>query len=312
MVSGSEVYRTTVRVKPMAPARWKGVVEEHAGQVSSLVDLLQGKLPASLLRSLCDASRGLFPGPKELEFSCSCPDWAMMCKHVAAVLYGVGARLDHDPGLLFVLRGVEATDLAARSAAVTFAAAAGPDELTGVDLGDLFGIDLGGAAAPAAPSAPESPKVSAAKAAPAKATPAKAAPAKATPAKPAPAKPAPAKAAPAKAAPEKAAPAKPAPAKPAPAKPAPAKKPAPAPAPPAVQVAPAKPPRAGRRAPAPAPVPFAPLAASMLDRLRVDRETVAGWVRSGVLLATADPAVYTPTEATGPHLRAYMAENRGR
>ena len=126
MVSGSEVYRTTVRVKPLPPARWKGVVEEHAGQVSSLVDLLQGKLPASLLRSLCDASRGLFPGPKELEFACSCPDWAMMCKHVAAVLYGVGARLDHDPGLLFVLRGVEATDLAARSAAVTFAAAAGP------------------------------------------------------------------------------------------------------------------------------------------------------------------------------------------
>ena len=144
-VSGSQLYRTTVRVQPLAPERWRAVVHQHAGQVSSLVDLLQGKLPTSLLHALSDRSSGLFPGPSELVFTCSCPDWASMCKHVAAVLYGVGARLDTDPGLFFVLRGVDVADLSARGAAVQFTSPAGEDDLGGADLADLFGIDLGGA-----------------------------------------------------------------------------------------------------------------------------------------------------------------------
>lgn len=144
-VSGSELYRTTVKVAPLPPARWSAVVHQHAGQVSSLVDLLQGKLPTSLLHALSDRSSGLFPGPSELVFTCSCPDWASMCKHVAAVLYGVGARLDQDPGLFFLLRGVDVSDLSARGAAVQFTSSAGEDDLGGTDLADLFGIDLGGA-----------------------------------------------------------------------------------------------------------------------------------------------------------------------
>lgn len=149
-VSGSRLYGTTVRVKPLDPTRWRAVVDRHAAQVSSLVDLLQGKLPASLLHALCDRSSGLFPGPTEIEFDCSCPDWASMCKHVAAVLYGVGARLDSDPGLFFLLRGVDVSDLAARGAAVGFTSV-GVDDLVGADLGDIFGIDLGGG--PAMPAA---------------------------------------------------------------------------------------------------------------------------------------------------------------
>jgi uncharacterized Zn finger protein len=146
-VSGSQLYRTTVKVTALPPERWRAVVDQHAAQVSSLVDLLQGKLPASLLGALSDRSSGLFPGPRELKFGCSCPDSASMCKHVAAVLYGVGARLDHDPGLFFLLRGVEASDLAVRGAAVGFTTATGDDDLLGADLGSLFGIDLGGEAA---------------------------------------------------------------------------------------------------------------------------------------------------------------------
>ncbi|MES2639569.1 MAG: hypothetical protein V4850_08785 [Myxococcota bacterium] len=153
-VSGSQLYRTTVKVTALAPDRWRAVVDQHAAQVSSLVDLLQGKLPASLLGALSDRSSGLFPGPRELKFGCSCPDAASMCKHVAAVLYGVGARLDHDPGLFFLLRGVDASDLAVRGAAVGFTTATGDDDLLGADLGSLFGIDLGGeAAAVPAPAA---------------------------------------------------------------------------------------------------------------------------------------------------------------
>lgn len=140
-VSGSRMYTTTVTVADLPPAQWRAVVEAHAGQVSSLVDLLSGRLPDSLLRALANPRGGLFPHPTELQFDCSCPDWAVMCKHVAAVLYGVGSRLDHDPGLFFTLRGVDVHDLVSRGVALEFGAGA-PDELAGADLGDLFGIDL--------------------------------------------------------------------------------------------------------------------------------------------------------------------------
>lgn len=140
-VSGTRLYTTTITVQALAPAVWRAAVDRHAGQVASLVDLLQGKLPASLLQALADRSSGLFPGPKELSFDCSCPDWATMCKHVAAVLYGVGARLDEAPELFFRLRGVDVADLVARSASVGFAGS-GADELGGEDLGAMFGIEL--------------------------------------------------------------------------------------------------------------------------------------------------------------------------
>lgn len=140
-VRGSAIYTTTITVKPLSPVVWRGVVDRHAGQVSSLIDLLQGKLPASLLQALADRTSGLFPGPKEIAFECSCPDWATMCKHVAAVLYGVGARLDSDPALFFLLRGVDVAELTARGAAVAFTGG-GEDELGGADLGALFGIEM--------------------------------------------------------------------------------------------------------------------------------------------------------------------------
>lgn len=161
-VSGSQLYHTSVRVSPLAPDRWAAVVARHAGQVSSLVDLLQGKLPGSLLRALSERTSGLFPGPKELIFTCSCPDWAVMCKHVAAVLYGVGARLDQDPALFFTLRGVEVSELAAAGAAVGFAVAPGADDLGDTDLAGLFGIELAQEALPPVVAAPAPPAVSAA------------------------------------------------------------------------------------------------------------------------------------------------------
>jgi hypothetical protein len=99
--------------------------------------------------------RGLFPAPGEISLDCSCPDWADMCKHVAAVLYGVGVRLDDQPALLFTLRGVDHADLiggAAAGGAKLGAREPGSRRtIKSPDLGALFGIEIeAGAPAPAA------------------------------------------------------------------------------------------------------------------------------------------------------------------
>ena len=99
----------------MPQARWSAICKDCAGAIDSLVELLQGRFSKGVMTRLCEEKTGLFPSPKEIIFTCSCPDWASMCKHVAAVLYGIGARLDHQPELLFTLRKVDQQDLIAKA-----------------------------------------------------------------------------------------------------------------------------------------------------------------------------------------------------
>jgi hypothetical protein len=113
------------------------------------------------MEHLCQQGTGLFPTPAEIEFTCSCPDWASMCKHVAAVLYGVGARLDHRPELLFRLRQVNEQDMIATVGTHVPLSRKGPAAgkvLEGTDLAEVFGVEL--APAPgAAPPRGRKPKV---------------------------------------------------------------------------------------------------------------------------------------------------------
>ncbi len=153
MVSGSEIYRVKVDIAVAAAARWKAICQDCAGSVGSLVELLQGKLSKNVMERVCREADGLFPTPAEIKMSCSCPDWADMCKHVAATLYGVGARLDSDPDLLFTLRGVDRAELISTVGAdlpLTTTAAASERVLADDDVAALFGIDI---AAPDAPPA---------------------------------------------------------------------------------------------------------------------------------------------------------------
>jgi uncharacterized Zn finger protein len=114
-VSGSELYSVKITMARVSAARWKAICSDCAGTIDSLVELLQGRLSKGVMDRVCREGDGLFPAPREITMSCSCPDWADMCKHVAAVLYGVGARLDHNPALLFKLRGVDENELLARA-----------------------------------------------------------------------------------------------------------------------------------------------------------------------------------------------------
>jgi uncharacterized Zn finger protein len=144
-VSGSELYTVTIDVAPVAATRWKAVCNDCAGSVGSLVELLQGRLSKGVMDRVCREGDGLFPAPEEIELFCSCPDWADMCKHVAAVLYGVGARLDERPELLFALRGVDASELLARVGQDLPLKIAAPDATKVLEDGDiaaLFGLEM--------------------------------------------------------------------------------------------------------------------------------------------------------------------------
>jgi uncharacterized Zn finger protein len=144
LVSGSEIYKIKIDVAVAAPARWKAICADCGGSVGSIVELLQGKLSKHVMERVCRDADGLFPAPKEIKMLCSCPDWAGMCKHVAATLYGVGARLDHDPDLLFKLRGVNRSQLVSAGAdlSITEAAAGSERVLAGDDVAALFGLEL--------------------------------------------------------------------------------------------------------------------------------------------------------------------------
>lgn len=166
LVQGSrpDPYEVAVRIAPLPEAIWAKLREASLKELHSLPDLLAGQFPEALRETFFAQGSGLFPAPAEIQFECSCPDWASMCKHVAAVLYGVGNRLDQAPELLFTLRQVTVADLIARTVDATAAALAsragaaqGEDVLTGVDLGGMFGIDLDTPSAPPPSVQPEAP-----------------------------------------------------------------------------------------------------------------------------------------------------------
>ena len=145
LVSGSEIYRVALSVKEVPAAKWRSICADCAGSIESLVELLQGRFAKGVMERLCRQDGGLFPRPSDIRFSCSCPDHALMCKHVAAVLYGVGARLDDQPELLFRLRGVDENELVAHvdaSLALTKQGPAADKVLSTDDVSALFGLDM--------------------------------------------------------------------------------------------------------------------------------------------------------------------------
>jgi uncharacterized Zn finger protein len=145
MVAGSELYQIKIAIAPVTRARWKSICRDCAGTVDSLVELLQGRLAKGVMDRVCREGDGLFPSPTEIKLSCSCPDWADMCKHVAAALYGVGARLDEKPQLLFVLRNVDENELlasAGQAPPLKTAASGTAKVLDERDVAALFGLEM--------------------------------------------------------------------------------------------------------------------------------------------------------------------------
>ncbi|NLT70143.1 MAG: helix-turn-helix domain-containing protein [Verrucomicrobiaceae bacterium] len=164
LVQGSELYEQVIQIKPLAAAKWKRIKQRCQGGVGSLIELLQGDVSDEIMAAVTDPADGLFPTLREIGTSCSCPDWADLCKHLAAIFYGVGAKLDRQPELLFTLRGVDHRELIDEVAVTTaIAATARPGRrrtLNTSALGDVFGIELEGPPedSPAEPAAGTAPK----------------------------------------------------------------------------------------------------------------------------------------------------------
>lgn len=145
LVSGSELYEVKIDIAVAAPSRWKAICADCVGSIGSLVELLHGKLSKNVMERVCREGDGLFPSTHEITMSCSCQDWAGMCKHVAAALYGAGARLDAAPELLFTLRGVDRAELISTIGAdlpLTQTGVAPERLLPNDDVAALFGIDM--------------------------------------------------------------------------------------------------------------------------------------------------------------------------
>ena len=159
LVSGSQIYEVEITINPLAQPHWSRIKTRCSGQVRSLIELLEGRLSEPVMRIVTHPEEGLFPKPTEIRMTCSCPDSATMCKHVAAVMYGVGARLDGQPDLLFILRKVEHAELVA-SATDFEATRTGSKRKTLADsqLSDVFGIEIAETTPTVRPTTPKKPK----------------------------------------------------------------------------------------------------------------------------------------------------------
>ena len=143
LVQGSSLYKVKIDIKTLDPQKWAFILKNCSGQIDSVIELLQGKFSSGVMKIIVDQQNGLFPSPKEISLDCSCPYWADMCKHVAAVLYGVGSRLDREPELLFKLRKVDHMELINKAGIKTPATRSAKSKIIkDSDLSEIFGIDI--------------------------------------------------------------------------------------------------------------------------------------------------------------------------
>jgi len=148
LVQGSRArpYEVIVEIDSLPKKKWSDITARCSRKIESLEELASGKFPTDLMELFTNRGDGIFPSPKEIHFECSCPDWASMCKHVAAVLYGIGARFDEEPTLFFLLRDIEFTEVLKKSVEEKMsnmlinAGKATARTMKGIDTYKLFGV----------------------------------------------------------------------------------------------------------------------------------------------------------------------------
>ena len=99
-------YKVDIRISPLSEEKCQEIIARCGRKIQTIDKLINGEFPDEL-RDLFTGENGLFPSPREISFNCTCPDWALMCKHVAAAMYGIGVRFDENPFYFFHLRGID-------------------------------------------------------------------------------------------------------------------------------------------------------------------------------------------------------------
>jgi len=99
-------YRVRIQVTPLTTPQWRRVEQALAGQALFRAKLLAGEMPREIEEVFADCGTPLFPrSARDLAMSCSCPDWEVPCKHLAAVLYVLAEAFDLDPFGILAWRG---------------------------------------------------------------------------------------------------------------------------------------------------------------------------------------------------------------
>ena len=145
VVAGSEPYEVSIAIKKLDKKAWDKIKKDCSSSIDSLIDLLGGRLSDGVMHRLTDKQSGCFPSARQIEMECDCPDWSSCCKHIAAVMYAIGSRLDSEPELLFLLRGVDKEELISQAVSKENLAselAVDSSDLVDEDLGAMFGIEL--------------------------------------------------------------------------------------------------------------------------------------------------------------------------
>jgi uncharacterized Zn finger protein len=127
-VQGSrpQPYRVRIQVLPLTAMQWRLVEQALAARALFRAKLLAGEMPHEIEEVFADCGTPLFPrSATDLEMSCSCPDWEVPCKHLAAVCYVLAEAFDDDPFGMLAWRGRGREELLT---ALRGIAAAAPDE----------------------------------------------------------------------------------------------------------------------------------------------------------------------------------------
>ena len=145
LVNGSSLYKIEIKIAKLHTATWDHIRANVAGGIGSVIELLQGRLSDAVMGVVTDRDKGMFPSPDQITMNCSCPDYAGLCKHLAAVLYGVGNRLDSNPSLLFTLRQVDHLELVPSAESLQAMTQAGDQARATIakdQLADVFGVEV--------------------------------------------------------------------------------------------------------------------------------------------------------------------------
>ena len=152
-VQGSrpQPYKVSITVLPLTSAQWREVQSRLASQALFRARLLAGEMPAEIEEVFASCGTPLFPrSAADLDMRCSCPDWSVPCKHLAAVCYVLAEAFDADPFAMLAWRGKGRDDLLAalrgKTAVSPATAGAGPPpEVAGTSqalalLADVTGV----------------------------------------------------------------------------------------------------------------------------------------------------------------------------